>query len=113
MPFTSIPSPFYASNNKSSLRYPQFVSQAITELLENDCVEEPKQKPYCCNPITVAEGKKLRLVLDLWHVNKHIKHNKFRSENLSTLSKMLNRRLFHNFRSDIWLPPHRDTSRTS
>ena len=55
MPFTSIPSPFYASNNKSSLRHPQFVSQAITELLENNCVEELKQKPYCCNPLTVAE----------------------------------------------------------
>ena len=91
MPFTSIPSPFYASNNKSSLRHPQFVSQAITELLENNCVEELKQKPYCCNPLTVAEGKKLRLVLDLRHVNKHIKHNKFRYENLSTLSEMLNK----------------------
>ena len=91
MPFTSIPSPFYASNNRSSLRHPQFVSQAITKLQQNKCVEELKQKPYCCNPLTVAEGKKLRLVLDLRHVNKHIKHNKFRYENLSTLSEMLNK----------------------
>ena len=50
MPFTSIPSSFYASNNKSSLRYPQFASQDITKLLENNCVEELKQKPYHCNP---------------------------------------------------------------
>ena len=73
MPFTSIPSPFYASNNRSSLRHPQFVSPAITKSQQNKCVEELKQKPYCCNPLTVAEGKKLRLVLDLRHVNKLIK----------------------------------------
>ena len=49
MPFTSIPSPIYASNNKSSLRHPQFVSQTITKLQENNCVQELKQKPYCCH----------------------------------------------------------------
>ena len=49
------------------------------------------KKPYCCNPLTVAEGKKLRLVLDLRHVNKHIKHNKFRYENLSALPEILNK----------------------
>ena len=110
MSFTSIPSRFYASNNKSSLLYPQFVSQGMPKLLENNCVEELKQKPYYCNSLTVTEGnpvdtghklnvhktfrrrpgrllnvlctlnlrpvstgKKLRLVLDLRHVNKHIK----------------------------------------
>ena len=91
MPFTTIPTPFYAPNNKSSLRHSQFVSQAITKLQQNNCVEELKPKPYCCNPPTVAEGKKLHLVLDLPHVNKHINHSKFYYENLSTLSEMLNK----------------------
>ena len=87
MPLTSIPSPFCASYNKTSLRYPQFVSQFIAKLLQNNCVEELKQKPYCCNPLTEAEGNRLCLVLNLRHANKHIKHNKFRYENLSTLSE--------------------------
>ena len=52
MPFTSIPLPFYDSNNKSSLLHPQFVSQAITKLRENNYGEELKQKPYCCKPLT-------------------------------------------------------------
>ena len=39
----------------------------------------------------VAEGKILPLVLDLRHVNKHIKHTKFRYESWSTLSEMLNK----------------------
>ena len=91
IPFTLILSPFYTSDNKSSLWHPQFVSQAITKLLENNCIEELQQKPCCCNPRTVDEGKKLCFVLDLPHVNKHIKHNKFRNENLTTLSEMLNK----------------------
>ena len=52
MPFTSIPSPFCASNNKSSLCHPQFVSHAITKLQQNNCVEELKQQPYWCNSLT-------------------------------------------------------------
>ena len=55
IPFISIFSPFYASNNKSSLQHPQFVSQAITKLLENNCAEELKNiYIYCCNSLPVA-----------------------------------------------------------
>ena len=42
-------------------------------------------------PPLATESKKLRLVLDLRHVNKHIKHKKFCYEYLSTLFKMLNK----------------------
>ena len=86
MPFTSFSSLFYASSNKSGLYHPQFVSQAFTKLQQNNCVEELKQKPYCCDPLKVAESKMLRLVLDLRHVSKHITHKKFRM-----LSEMLNK----------------------
>ena len=80
---------FYAPNNKSRLRNSKFVSQAISKLLRNNCIEELYQETYCCNPLTVAESKKLRLVLDLLHVNSFIKQNKFRYENLTTLSEIL------------------------
>ena len=87
MSFTSFPLPFYASSNKSGLCHPQFVSQAITtKLQQNKCVAELRQKPYCSDPLKVAEGKMLRLVLDLRHVNKHTIHKKIR-----TLSEMLNK----------------------
>ena len=45
--------------------------------------------PYCCNPLTVAEGKKLRLVLDLRHVNPYLRKNKFRYEDLDTVIDIL------------------------
>ena len=89
MPFITIPQSFYTPNNKSNLKNSRFVSQAILKLLKSNCIEELYQKPYCCNPLTVAESKKVRLVLDLHHVNSFIKQNKFRYENLTTLSKIL------------------------
>ena len=78
---------FYAPNNKSNLRNSRFLSQAISKLLKNNCIEGLGQKPYCCNPLTVAESKKLRLVLDLCHVNNFIKQNKFQYENLTLYHK--------------------------
>ena len=56
--------------------------------MKQKCVQEVKQAPYCCNPLTVATGKKLRLVLDLRHVNAYLKKFKFRYENLKTLAKI-------------------------
>ena len=47
----------------------EFVVKAIGELLCNNCIVEHDFQPYCVNPLTVAEGKKLRLVIDLRHVN--------------------------------------------
>ena len=52
----------------SALRHPDFVVHAISELLDNGCVTEHSEPPFCVNPLTVAEGKKLRLVIDLRHI---------------------------------------------
>ena len=47
--------------------------------------------PYCCNPLTVVVGKKKRLVLDLSRsVNSYVLCDKFKYENLVTLSEMFN-----------------------
>ena len=89
MPFITISLSFCAPNNKSRLKNFRFVSQAISKLLKNNYIEELDQRPYCCNPLTIAESKKLRLVLDLRHVNSFIKQNQFRYENLTILSEIL------------------------
>ena len=85
--FITVPPSLYAPNNKSNLRNSRFAFQAILKLLKSNCIEKLDQKPYCRNPLTVAESKKLRLVLDLRHVNSFIKRNKFRYENLSLYQK--------------------------
>ena len=49
-----------------------FVVHAISELLDSGCITEHNEPPFCVNPLTVAEAKKLRLVIDLRHVNCHL-----------------------------------------
>ena len=89
IPFTSDPPPFAAKNNQSSLHHREFVDKALMELLLNGCIEAVDDEPYCCNPLTVAgAGEKLRLVLDLRHVNKYVRLNKFRHEDLRTMTEM-------------------------
>ena len=77
------------SNNLSALRHPDFVVHAISELLDNGCITEHSEPPFCVNPLTVAEGKKLRLVIDLRHVNCHLVRFKFKYEDLRSLSQVL------------------------
>ena len=94
LPFVSYPSKAFLDNNKSSQNEAEFVETAISELLINGCVEQLDTPPYCINPLTLAKGKKLRLVLDLRHVNKFLVKPKFKYENLKTLSQM--------FSQDYW-----------
>ena len=76
-----IPS-FYAKNNASSLRQAEFVEKSIFEFLKQGCIEELTCMPYCCNPLTVAESGKLRLVIDLRHVNEFLDFPKFKYKDL-------------------------------
>ena len=72
LPFSHYPPPLYAKNNTSSLCNKHFVDNAVAKLLEEGMIEEIDSRPYICIPLTVAEGKKLRLVLDLRHVNQYL-----------------------------------------
>ena len=76
-------------NNRSALKHPEFVNQAILELLNNNSIVEQNRPPFCINPLSVAEGKKLRLVIDLRHVNQYLAKPKFKYEDLRSLSQVL------------------------
>ena len=88
IPFETPPPAFYAKNNQSSLRNRPFVDEAIRKLEAFGCIEESSTRPFCCNPLTVAEGEKLRLVLDLRHVNQYVSQNKFKYEDLRTFAQV-------------------------
>ena len=71
IPFFDLPKQAIMKNNKSSLEYPNFVRQAIDELLEIGSVVVCDRLPIVINPLTVSvqpNGKK-RLILDLRMVN--------------------------------------------
>ena len=90
LPFRDHPAPCHLRNNKSSLQHPaEFVTQAISELLSRGCIVEHSTPPFCVNPLTVAVGKKLRLVIDLRHVNSYLVIPKFKYEDLRSLSQVL------------------------
>ena len=89
LPFAEYPSQCFLKNNRSALKHPGFVAEAITELLSNGCIVEHYVPPFCVNPLTVAEGKKLRLVIDLRHVNSYLVKPKFKYEDLRSLSQVL------------------------
>ena len=91
IPFDTIPPTSYARNNKSSLIHPNFVESAIAELLRNNCVIQVNSQPYCCNALTVADGKKLRLVLDLRIPNQYIQISKFKYDDLKLIAQVLDR----------------------
>ena len=88
LPFHTMPSAFCAKNNASSLRHKDFVSNAITDLLNAGFVTELSEPAFCCNPLTVADKGPLRLVLDLRHVNAHLSLTSFRYEGLKTVSEL-------------------------
>ena len=65
------------------------MTQAISEPLANGCIVEHSVPPFCVNPLSVAEGKRLRLVIDLRHVNSFLVRFKFKYEDLRSLSQVL------------------------
>ena len=68
----------FLANNRSAFQHPEFVTQAISERLANGCIVERTVPPFCVNPLSVAKGKKLRLVIDLRHVNSFLVRFKFK-----------------------------------
>ena len=73
LPFQCTPVCISLNNNKSALKFKDFVEEAIEELLLTNRVEEKLNPPYVVNPLSFsvqANGKK-RLILDLRHVNKY------------------------------------------
>ena len=78
LPLVRCPDKCYLRNNRSAVRHSQFVQEAISRLLLNDCIQEHYEPPHCVNPLSVAEGRKLRLVIDLRHVNPCLFKHSFR-----------------------------------
>ena len=79
----------FLKNNLSSLRHEQFVQCEIQDLLAKGYIQELPEQPYCTNPLTVAVGKKLRLVLDARHVNSYLKYCPIKYEDWSLLEQVI------------------------
>ena len=88
LPFIRVPDSCYLRNNRSAEKHHNFMEEAISKFLVNDCIQEHFEPLYCVNPLSVAEDKKLRLVIDLRHGYPCPYKHSFKYEDLHCLSKV-------------------------
>lgn len=99
IPFHSSPPVSFSSNNKSALAHPDFVEEAISELLVSHRIFESDSLPHNVNPLSVSvqsSGKK-RLILDLRLINKHLWKQSVKFEDLKVALNYLDRGHFFVF----------------
>ena len=84
----AFPASAFFNNDSSTFKHPNFVAQAIKELLHKHCIDEHDNAPHVVNPLTVAEGKHLRLVLDLRYIISLLESLHFKYEDLRMLSEI-------------------------
>ena len=74
IPFINTPKQAMFRNNKSSYLNQEFVSESILELLRRGSAVEVSFTPHVVSPLSVAanSSEKLRLIIDLRYVNKHL-----------------------------------------
>lgn len=77
-------------NRPSSIKHRDFVAQELHKLVaEGAIVPCERSELLCISPLMVAEGKKLRLVLDLSYLNKFLPKTRFRLEDLGSIIHLL------------------------
>ena len=90
LPLIQTPEPAVFKNNKSALANPEFVTEAIQELVSTNRVLEVPFRPKVENPLSVASNKdKNRLILDLRYVNLHLRKEKTKFEDWETFQNYL------------------------
>ena len=88
-PFVSEPTPCFLRNNATSRAQGDFVRSEIEDLMAKGYVQETSSPAYRCNPLTVAKGKKSRLVLDLRHANAFDKYQPGKYDSWELLEQVL------------------------
>ena len=74
IPFVSTPPIAHLANSRSAIKNSKFVTAEVIKLLANGCVVKCSEPPAVVNPLSVASNSdgKLRLILDLRHVNLYL-----------------------------------------
>ena len=92
LPFISIPVKYFFSNHKSAVDNRAFVCEATEQLLlAGSAMEVKRDQVHVCIPLGVFPKKndKLRLILDLRFLNKHLAKRKFKFEDIRVLAEIL------------------------
>lgn len=87
IPFELTPPSIRLGNNRLTKNQPDFISEAVSDLLELGLITEMSSTANVVNPLTVSfnSEEKGGLILDLRHVNKHVPKRRFRMEDWRAL----------------------------
>ena len=90
LPLKFVPPPFSQPNHQSSQLHCEFVNEAVKSLILNRCVMKVQSKPEVCSPLSVVGNPevKLRLVLNLRHLNQFLHVQSFKYEDLRIAALM-------------------------
>ena len=91
IPVITLPKAAKFPNNHSTLNHANFVTQAVKQLLNKGRIKEVKILPYVVNPLSVSGNgsQKLRLILDLRYVNKHVFKDKIKFDDWKIMQDFL------------------------
>jgi hypothetical protein len=84
------PPPFSQPNHKGAMEHKPFLNECIRDLLKAKAAKKVAERPRVVNPLNVTPKKngKLRLILDLRHVNQYLMIPKFKMDSLKLLSSL-------------------------
>jgi hypothetical protein len=87
------PPPFEKKNHAGAFIHASFIVECIRDLLRAKAIKRVHSKPHVVNPLNVTPKKngKLRLILDLRHVNQFLYIPKFKMDSLKLLSQLATR----------------------
>ena len=94
--FRETPLPYSIEKRSSARRQHSFVEGAISDLISRGCLREVSEYPQFCNPLHVAvqSSGKLRLILDLSHLNKFVVKKSVKYEDLRTVLQLFSPGMF-------------------
>ncbi len=89
IPFCNLPPSVKLNNNRSARADRAFVTSALLDLLEKNCITELQEPPYIINPLSVSYNSagKPRLILDLSRLNNYIWKQKVKFEDWRVLKQ--------------------------
>ena len=80
IPFVALLWPVFKYKHCSAIEQSTFVTAAICELVDTECVVPCAACPITCSPLSVAENANgmMRLMIDLRYINRFFPEEKFR-----------------------------------
>ena len=69
-----MPEQYMEPNHRFARQNQELVTNAVADLLKNQCIQEVKGVPYVCSPLSAVtcNSQKKRLVIDLRYLSQHL-----------------------------------------